>query len=257
MAALIRQNKNPKVDKIAVVGMEKVPYEFILGPQVGKAVQNLHEQNGIEFHLGTVVEKLTGNSEGRIEKAYLKSGAILDADLVIVGVGVAPETKYLHDYKEFLDRDGAITVDEFLRARKLGSDGNRPYAVGDLARFPYLLSSLREDVRIEHWAVAQQQGRVAALNMLGKNVPFTDVPFFWTKQYALSLRYCGHAEKFDNVIIEGELDKLTFIAVYTRGEEALAVLTANKDPEASAAIELFQLRKMPPTSELKKRLQFY
>jgi len=80
--------------------------------------------------------------------------------------------------------------------------------------------------------------------------------FFWTKQYALSLRYCGHAEKFDNVIFEGDVDKLTFIAAYTRGEEVLAVLTANKDPEASAAVELFQLKKMPPASELKKGFNF-
>lgn len=98
------------------------------------------------------------------------------------------------------------------------------------------------------------QGRVAGRNMAGKPTPYQTVPFFWTQQYGVSIRYAGHAFRFDRVVIEGELDKQTVAAYYVDGKgTVLAVVTLKMDPVAAAAQELMRTDKMPNVSELEGR----
>jgi apoptosis-inducing factor 3 len=157
--------------------------------------------------------------------------------MVIVGVGVKCATDFLKDTPGIeVQRDGGVAVNEFLQT---GADG--VYAVGDIARYPYHITG--ENVRIEHWAVAEAQGRVAALNILGRAVAYRHIPFFWTVQYGKSIRYAGHALSFDEVFIQGDDD--TFVAYYLKGEQVLAVATLGVDPVAAAAAELMHQGRMP------------
>jgi len=107
-------------------------------------------------------------------------------------------------------------------------------------------------VRIEHWAVAQQTGRIAALNMMHQHIPGRYVPVFWTVHYGGSLRYCGSAKDFDDVLIDGDLAACKFVAYYCIGEQIQAVCTWQRDPAMSHAAELIRLRKMPTKTQLKQ-----
>ncbi|KAJ3092310.1 hypothetical protein HK102_008621 [Quaeritorhiza haematococci] len=256
-----------KKANITVIGMEKVPYERVLGPKIGAAMQALSEQNGVKLKMEAMVDRFEAAAadNNRIGAVVLKSGESIPADVVVIGAGVVPKTDYLPKSQEggiVVDRDQGITVETSMKVP--GVDG--VFAVGDLARYPYHLTG--EQVRVEHWNVAQNQGRVVGANIAklgkgGKDVklePFNAVPYFWTVQFGKSIRYAGHAHSFDDVIIQGSLDLdssgggLSFVAFYTRGEKVLAVASLMRDPAVSHASELLRLGKMPSASQLKKGL---
>jgi NADPH-dependent 2,4-dienoyl-CoA reductase/sulfur reductase-like enzyme len=109
---------------------------------------------------------------------------------------------------------GGLAVDEFLQA------ADNVYAVGDIGRFP--LATTGQPTRIEHWRVAQQHGQTAARNMLGQQVKFTAAPFFWTQQYGKSLRYAGHAERWDEIIYQGDVAGQDFLAFYVLKNRIIA-----------------------------------
>jgi NADPH-dependent 2,4-dienoyl-CoA reductase/sulfur reductase-like enzyme/nitrite reductase/ring-hydroxylating ferredoxin subunit len=187
---------------VAVVAPQKVPLERQLGPEIGGAFRRLHEKQGVVFHMGDEIAAIEGN--GRVERVRLESGVVLPADLVVAGLGIAPATGFLPP--DALRRDHGIDVDTQLRL----ADGL--YAAGDIAAFP--LYGTADRVRVEHWRVAEQQGRLAALNMLGQAVDYTAVPYFWTIHYMKRLDYVGHAERWDEVVIDGDLHEPNFIAFY-------------------------------------------
>jgi len=123
------------------------------------------------------------------------------------------------------------------------------YAAGDIASF--IDPRSRERVRIEHWRTAQQQGRTAARNMLGGDVPFTGVPFFWTRQFDAGLLYVGHAASWDEIIYSGTVSTQDFLAFYVKGNRVLAVAGMNRDREMAAVEELMRLDRMPTPEQLK------
>ncbi|CAE7318522.1 AIFM3, partial [Symbiodinium necroappetens] len=147
---------------------------------------------------------------------------VLPADAVVVGAGVLPNTRFVEGLS--LDKNGAIVVNPLLQAEAC----DNLFAAGDVCAYPALRTGQR--VRIEHWDVAMQQGRVAAQNMLGKFQPFTTTPFFWSGLFGnLNLRFVGHApEALDRVIIEGDVSNMEFISYYTEDDEIRAVATVNK-----------------------------
>jgi NADPH-dependent 2,4-dienoyl-CoA reductase/sulfur reductase-like enzyme/nitrite reductase/ring-hydroxylating ferredoxin subunit len=200
--------------EVDVVGPEAVPLARVLGDQIGKLVQQVHEAKGVRFHLGQQVEAI---EPGAVK---LKGGARLAADLVVVGVGVAPRTALAQ--AAGLQVDGGIVVDQHLR-----TSVPDVYAVGDVARFPDARSG--EPVRIEHFVVAERQGQAAARAILGDRTPFRDVPFFWSQHPDLGLSYVGHAAAWDEVRIRGDLQARDFAAFYVQRGKVLAVLTAGRD----------------------------
>ncbi|HEY7183485.1 MAG TPA: FAD-dependent oxidoreductase, partial [Blastocatellia bacterium] len=167
--------------EVTVVAPGQAPFEKALGGEIGALFRKIHEDNGVRFRLGEKVARING--AGKVEAVELESGEKIDADLVVVGIGVKPATDFLKGVE--LSDDGGVVVDEHLRA----TDGL--YAAGDIARFPSPLTGERQ--RIEHWRTALQQGRIAARNMAGKNVAYGNVPFFWTRQFDAGLLYVGHA----------------------------------------------------------------
>jgi NADPH-dependent 2,4-dienoyl-CoA reductase/sulfur reductase-like enzyme/nitrite reductase/ring-hydroxylating ferredoxin subunit len=226
--------------KVTVVAPDEVPFKKILGGEIGRLFQHIHEEKGVRFKLGAAVAGFDGAE--RVTAVVLEDGERLDADLVVVGIGVKPATNVLKGVT--LHHDGGVIVDVHLRA----ADG--VFAAGDIAYFPHRLSGERQ--RIEHWRTAMQQGRIAAKNMVGKGVAYDGVPFFWTRQFDAGLLYVGHAASWDEIVYQGEVAARDFLAFYLKGGQVLAVAGMNRDREMAAAEELMRLGRMPSAEQLKR-----
>lgn len=242
-----------KKNDVTVIGMEKAPMERVMGEKVGKIFRGLLEKNGVKFHMEASVDKATPSKSdsSKVGAVHLKDGTVLEADLVIEGVGVGPATEYLKDNKAIeLLKDGSVSTDESFAVKGLKD----VFAIGDIATYPYHgPGGNGSQVRIEHWNVAQNAGRSVAnsINSPGaKPKPF--IPVFWSA-LGSQLRYCGNTVGgYDDIIIQGEPEKPSFIAYYTKGEEVVAMASMMKDPYMTQTAELMRRGKMPTKSELQK-----
>ena len=210
VAAALRARKI----EVHVVAPERRPMERILGPEMGDFVRALHEEHGVVFHLEDTVVAI----EGR--RATLKSGAVLEADLVVVGAGVRPRLALAEQAGLSIDR--GIAVNAFLETSVAGI-----YAAGDIARWPDPHSG--ENIRVEHWVVAERQGQTVALNMLGQHKEFDAVPFFWSQHYDVPINYVGHAEQWDEITIDGDIKAKDCLLKYKRKGQVLAVASIFRD----------------------------
>ncbi|MEL6468939.1 MAG: FAD-dependent oxidoreductase [Cyanobacteria bacterium J06623_4] len=226
--------------EVTVVSPSKVPFEKVLGEAVGKLFQQVHESNGVKFILQDKAAKLQG--DGKVSSVVLESGENLPADIVVVGIGVKPATEFANGLLKD-DKTGSIVVNQYLQATA------NVYAAGDVTQFPHFITG--EPTHIEHWRLAMQQGRIAACNMMGQQVAFKAVPFFWTGQFDLKLRYVGHSEAYEEVIIQGSLEEKSFLAFYIQEHQAMAVSGIGRDRDIAAISELMRLRKMPTPEKIK------
>jgi apoptosis-inducing factor 3 len=224
--------------QVTVIGQESVPFEKQLGPKIGAVLQRLHEKKGVKFLLGHKISHIETGKAGAT--VHLKEGDIIHADLIVAGLGVVPATGFVEEC--FKQKDGGLTVDETLKL----TEGI--YAGGDIAAFPRGADGGR--VRVEHWRVAEQHGRIAALNMLGKPMAFRATPYFWTIHFMQRLDYVGHASGDDEVIIRGDVETQKFIAYYLRGGTVAAAAGMNQDQDMAAIIELMDMRQGWSTDEL-------
>ncbi len=224
---------------VTVVGQEAEILSRAVTPRVGRALRALHEEHGVHFRLDSGVTALEGR--GQLEGVRLKSGERLDADLVLLGIGVKPNAALLGD---LAGDDGAVPVDAALRAAP------GVYAVGDLAVAPTALGRLR----VEHWRVALQHGMAAAQSLLESPAlePMSGrVPFFWTQQYGKSLRYVGHAERLDDTQLWGDPGALKFIEFAFQDGRTVAASGMGHDADLAAFEELLRRDRAPGADEVR------
>ncbi len=224
---------------VTVISMEEIPFQKVFGREVGKLFRELHEEIGVKFRLSLTLKEFAGKE--KVEAVVLQSGERIEADLVIMGVGVKPATDFLHNLK--LLPDGSVKVNAYLQINE------DVFAAGDIVTLPDLRTG--EDIRIEHWRTAEQQGRIAAHNMVGKLTPFRSVPFFWTSQVGLSLSYVGHAVDWEEIIIQGDINSKEFITFYIKNDKVVAAAGNFRDKEMAAIEELMRLDLMPSPEMLK------
>jgi NADPH-dependent 2,4-dienoyl-CoA reductase/sulfur reductase-like enzyme/nitrite reductase/ring-hydroxylating ferredoxin subunit len=200
--------------EVHVVAPEERPMEKILGPEFSRLVQSIHEEHGVIFHLGETASGVEG------KRVTLKGGSSLEADFIVAGLGVRPRLSLAEAAGLKVDR--GLVVDAFLETSAPGL-----FAAGDIARWPDRLTG--EAIRVEHWVVAERQGQAAALNMLGRREAFDAVPFFWSQHYDVPINYVGHAEKWDDLVVEGDIAGKDGLARMRRAGRTLAVASVFRD----------------------------
>ncbi len=215
--------------EVTVAAPEAVPMENIFGREIGSFLRNLHEKNGVRFRLGTGVEAIEGN--GKVERVRLSEGEPVEADLVVVGIGVEPRVGYLEGTG--LTEEGEVPVDGRLRTRNPDI-----FAAGDIASIPYPYYG--RSIRIEHWVVAERTGQHAARAMLGDEREFRAIPFFWTMQHGSSLKYIGFGNGYDRIVFRGKVEDGKFLAGYYRGEKLLAAAGLGMSREVMAIWECME-----------------
>jgi len=206
--------------EVHVVAPEERPMQRILGSRMGDFIRSLHEEHGVVFHLEDTAVALDG------AQVKLKGGGTIEADLVVVGIGVRPRIEIAERAGLAVDR--GVSVNAYLQ-----TSVPEIYAAGDIARWPDPHSG--ESIRVEHWVVAERQGQVAAVNMLGNHEKFTEVPFFWSQHYDVQINYVGHAERWDELAVEGDIEGRSCLLRFNRDRRALAVASINRDVESLRA----------------------
>ncbi|HXY29318.1 MAG TPA: FAD-dependent oxidoreductase [Gemmatimonadaceae bacterium] len=209
---------------VDVVAPEAVPFERVLGVELGRFIRGLHEEHGVRFHLGDTPKAI---GDGGVA---LTSGGTLGGELVVFGVGVRPSMALAQGAGLAIDR--GVLVNEFLE-----TSAPDVFAAGDIARWPDAYGG--GNIRVEHWVVAQRQGQTVARNMLGARERFADVPFFWSQHYDVTIAYVGHAERWDRIDVAGSIEGRDCSVAYRLGDRTPAVASIFRDRvslEVEAAI---------------------
>src|SRR5919201_4878915 len=201
--------------EVTVVEPLSVPLERVLGPELGAFYRDVHLDHGVDLRLGDGVEAIEG--AGRAERVRTTEGAVLDCDAVLVGIGVAPRTA--------LAADGVLAVDNgILDDAGLRTSAEGVYAAGDVANHDHPLFGR---LRVEHWANALEQGPAAARAMLGQDVTYERVPYFFSDQYDVGMEYAGHSRPNDEVVFRGDPASREFIAFWLRDGRVVAGMNVN------------------------------
>ena len=208
--------------EVHVVAPDSLPLERVMGAELGGFIQRLHQEKGVTFHLSQKAQEI-----GR-GVVMLENGDRIETDMVVAGIGVRPNVELAEAAKLAIDR--GVAVDEYLETSAAGI-----FAAGDIARWPD--SHTGDRIRVEHWVVAQRQGQAAARNMLGQHEAFTAVPFFWSQHYDVPINYVGHAEQWDRVEIDGNIEGRDGAVRFLRAGRTLALATIYRD-RASLEAEL-------------------
>ncbi len=206
--------------EVTVIEALPVPLGRVLGTEVGTVCAEVHRDHGVDLRLGVGVEGFDGH--GRVERLNLSDGTAVDADVVVVGIGVIPNTDWLEG--SGLELDNGVVCDETC----LAAPGIA--AAGDVARWPNRLFG--ETMRVEHWDNAIAQGQHAALRLLASDdeaQPYAPVPWFWSDQYDRKIQLAGRARPDDEVrIITGSTEERRFAALYGRAGRLVGVLGFNR-----------------------------
>jgi len=211
VAASLRERKL----EVTVLGKHEHPLENVLGHELSGLIRETHESRGVEFHLGRTPATI------RDREVQLDNGTVLEGDLVVVGIGVRPNT-------ELAERAGLATDDGVLVNEYLETSARGIFAAGDIARWPDRRAGR---IRVEHWVVAQWQGQAAARNILGAREPFVLPPFFWSNHFDLEIGYVGHGGRDDRAIVSGELRARDGSVFFRKGGKTTAVVSVGHDVE--------------------------
>ena len=211
---------------VTVVEPLQQPLLRVLGPELASVFTELHTGHGVDLRTGASVVGIDG--DGNRAQVYLDDGAVLPADLVLVAIGALPDT-------ELAETAGVKTDDGIVVDQHLQTSARDVFAAGDVANAYH--AHLGHHLRVEHWDNAVGQGTTAALNMLGADISYSRMPYFYTDQYDLGMEYVGHVgpDGYDDVVIRGDVHRRVFSAFWLRGSTVLAGMHVN-DSDAMAAI---------------------
>ncbi|GAA3347351.1 hypothetical protein GCM10020358_61810 [Amorphoplanes nipponensis] len=203
---------------VTVVETAALPLQRVLGDRLAASFAALHREHGVVFRFGAHTRELRGT--GRVSQVVLTDGTVLDADVVLIAVGVTPDTRLAEAAS--LAVDNGILVDGGLR-----TEDPDIFAAGDVANWRHPLLGAR--IRVEHWANARESGPAAARAMLGRPVSYDRLPYFFTDQYDLGLEYAGWTPPgtATELVIRGDVDRREFVAFWTAGGRVLAGMNVN------------------------------
>jgi 3-phenylpropionate/trans-cinnamate dioxygenase ferredoxin reductase component len=204
---------------VTLVEVDTLPLRRVLGDEVARVFADLHAEHGVDLRLGTGIREIVG-TDGRVASVTLEDGTSLPADAVVVGVGITPAVELAQ--AAGLAVDNGVVVDAALRT----SDPD-VYAAGDVANADNPL--LGKHIRVEHWQNALDGGPAAARSMLGQDVVYDRVPYFFSDQYDLGMEYTGYAEPggYDQVVFRGDVPGREFIAFWVADGRVLAGMNVN------------------------------
>jgi 3-phenylpropionate/trans-cinnamate dioxygenase ferredoxin reductase component len=225
VAASLRQSG---VD-VVVVDRNEVPLRRVLGEEVGRVIEGIHRDHGVSMIFEDTVAAFEG--AGRVERVTTARGRRIECDFVVVGLGVEPVTDLLADTGVGIDN--GVVVDEYLRT---GVEGI--YAAGDVANHYHPVFGRR--IRVEHWQNALEQGPAAARNMLDKDEPYDEIPWFWSDQYEHNLQYAGFHTQWDELVVRGSMDERNFVAFYRKDRRVLAAVAVNRGRDLRRSMPLIK-----------------
>lgn len=226
---------------LEVVALEagEVPLERAFGREIGHVYAEVHRQHGVDLRTGQQVAEFRGT--GKLERVVTRSGAEIECDFAVVGIGVSPETAWLGG--SGVTTENGVVTDAYCRT-------NVPnvFAAGDVANWWH--PEWEERVRVEHFDNAERQGGVAAANMLGQQRAYAPIPYFWSDQYDLGLEYVGYGSGADELAVRGMVQSGTWAAFYVRHGALRAALAVNRPDDLQIARRLMQQRVRVTAAEL-------
>ncbi|KAM3601944.1 uncharacterized protein V6R79_021782 [Siganus canaliculatus] len=215
---------------ITVIGSSELPYQNTLGREIGRATMMMLSEKKVKFYMNDSVTEIRGVS-GKVKEVELKSGKVIPADVLIVGIGIKPNSEFLRGSNVQMDSKNFVIADKYMRTNIPGV-----FCAGDLTTFPLAMAKGRL-VNIGHWQMAQAHGRIAALNMLNKQTELRSVPFYWTVLLGKTIRYTGYGEGYTDIVMKGRFEDKKFLALYIKDDEVIAAVSLNYDPAVSAVAE--------------------
>jgi 3-phenylpropionate/trans-cinnamate dioxygenase ferredoxin reductase subunit len=202
--------------EVALIDPLEIPMARLFGDEVGSFYRDVHAQHGVELLLGDGVQSFDG--DGAVSRVHTTGGKTVECDFVVVGIGVAPRVGLAE--AAGIKIDNGIVVDEHLR-----SSADNVFAAGDVANawHPFY----KQQIRVEHWANALNQGPAAARAMLGDDAGYERLPYFFSDQYDVGMEYSGHAIDWDEVVFRGSRDSGEFVAFWLQGGRVVAGMNVN------------------------------
>jgi NADPH-dependent 2,4-dienoyl-CoA reductase/sulfur reductase-like enzyme len=215
---------------VTVIEPQPQPMAAAFGTDVGAWLRTVHENEGVRFRLGHKPAEIVG--EGSVAAVQIDDGSRVEADLVVMGVGVEPRVDYLKN-TGLIDGDpaGGVRVDGHL-----STGAPDVYAAGDIAIYP----AIKSEHRVEHWVHAQEQGRHVARAMLGTRELYRRVPFFWSRQYKTGVKYVGYPEQYDHIQYDGVAGDGEFAAGYFAANRLIGVAAMGKANKFAALAEMLE-----------------
>lgn len=207
-------------NEVTLLGLEEVPLGAAIGPRLGTVFMDRHREAGVHFRLPASAKEIRGDDDGRVTAVVTDVGESLPADLVVIAIGVVPQTALAEGAG--LTIENGIQVDSGLRTSAAGI-----FAAGDVASALHPVTG--QYARSEHWANAISGGKVAAKSMLGQDAVLDDIPYFYTDQFDLGMEYSGYGALTKNadVVVRGSLENGEFVAFWLREDRVVAGMNVN------------------------------
>jgi 3-phenylpropionate/trans-cinnamate dioxygenase ferredoxin reductase subunit len=216
IGAEVAASARQKGCEVTILEMAELPLERVLGPEIGTIYRDIHTDHGVEFLGGVKVEAIEG--DGSVTAVRLAGDRRIEADFVVVGVGIEPRVGLAE--AAGLEIDNGVACDERLR-----TSAENVFAAGDVANAIHPFYGQR--LRVEHWFNALEQGPVAARNLLGREEPYDKIPYFFSDQYEVGMEYAGYSTAWDEVVFRGDVEGREFIAFWLEGGRVAAGMNVN------------------------------